>query len=63
MQIGDTLYTAEFPKSDLKSDKLKDGEHVQAEVKNGKLTIRFDNGNRVVARVRWIQKTIVPTHS
>ena len=59
MQIGDTLYTAEFPKSDLKPDTLQDMDRVQAKVKNGKLTIRFDNGKRVSASVRWVQLVII----
>lgn len=39
VQVGDTLYTAEFPKSDLKPETVKDGDQVQAEVKDGKLIV------------------------
>lgn len=59
VQIGDTLYTAEFPKSDLKPDTLKDEDHVPAEVKDGKLIVKLRNGKRVSAPVHWVQRVII----
>lgn len=55
VQLGDTVYTAEFPKSDLKPDGFKDGDYRQAEVKPGNLIIKLRNGKRVKARVHWVQ--------
>ena len=59
LQFGDTVYTAEFSKRDVKPDTLKDGDHVQAEVKNGKLIVKLRNGKRVSARVHWVQRVII----
>lgn len=65
VQIADTAYTAEFSKSDLKPDTLKDGDHVQGEVKDGRLIVKLRliaklrNEKRVSAPVHWVQKTIV----
>jgi len=43
----------------LKPDTLKDRDHVQAEVKNGKLTVKLRNGKKVSAGVRWVQRVII----
>lgn len=59
VQIGDTVYTAGFSKRDIKPDTLKDGDHVQAELKDGKLIVKQRNGRRVSARVHWIQHVII----
>jgi hypothetical protein len=58
VQIGDTLYTAEFSNRDLKPDTFEDGDRVQAEVKNGKLIVKLRNGKRVSARVHWVQRVL-----
>ena len=59
VQLGDTVYTAEFSKRDLKPDTFKDRDHVQAEVKDGKLIAKLKNGKRVRARVHWVQRVII----
>ena len=59
VQIGDTLYAAEFSKRDLKPDSFKDGDHVKAEVKDGNLIVKLKNGKRVSARVHWVQRLII----
>ena len=59
VQLEETVYTAEFSKSDLKPDTPKDGDRVQAEVKNGKLIVKLKNGKIVNAPVHWVQRTII----
>ena len=59
VQLEETVYTAEFSKSDLKPDSFKDGDHVQAEVKEGKLIVKLRNGKRVSAPVHWVQRSII----
>ena len=56
VQIGDTLYAAEFTKSDYT---LEDGDQVQAEVMDGKLIVKLRNGRRVSARVHWVQRVLI----
>ena len=58
-QFGDTIYTAEFSRGDLKPDTLGDGDRVQAEVKNGRLTVKLQNGKTVSARVHWVQRVLI----
>lgn len=59
LQLGDTVYTPEFSRRDLQPDTFKDGDHVQAEVKNGNLIVKLKNGKRVSARVHWIQHVLI----
>jgi hypothetical protein len=59
VQIGDTPFSAEFSKSDQTPDTLKDRDHVQAEVKDGKLIVKLRNGKRVSARLHWVQRVII----
>jgi hypothetical protein len=40
VQIGDVVYTAEFSRHDLKPDSIHEGDHMQAEVKDHKLTVK-----------------------
>ena len=59
VQLDETVYTAEFSKRDLKADTLKEGDQVQAEVKDGNLIVKLKNGKRVSALVHWVQRTIL----
>jgi len=59
LQFGDTIYTAEFSSRDLKPDSLKDGDHVQAEVKGGHMTVQRKDGRRVSGRVIQVQRVLI----
>ena len=60
LQFGDTIYTAEFSRRDLKADSLKEGDRVQAEVKGGHVTVQRKDGRRVSGRVIQVQRKRTP---
>lgn len=55
----ETVYTAHFSKRDLKPDTLKDGDHVQAELKNGNLIVKLKNEKRVSAPIHRVQHVVI----
>ena len=57
VQIGDVIYTAEFSAQEAGS--FIDGERVQAEVKDKKLTVKRKSGKRVSARVIQVQRILI----
>jgi len=50
LQFGDTIYTAEFSRRDLKAHSLNEWDRVQAEVKGGRMTVQRKGGRRVLVR-------------
>ena len=58
VQIGNVIYSAEFPQRTVKPDSVHEGEQVWAEVKNGMLTVRLKNGKKATARVIRIQRIL-----
>lgn len=56
VQIGDVIYSAEFPRRVLKPENLIEGGQVQAEVKGGQLTVQLGNGRKATARITQEQR-------
>lgn len=44
LQMGDVIYTAEFSRHSLKPDSFIEGDHVAAEVKDGKMRVSRKDG-------------------
>jgi len=59
VQVGNVIYSAEFPRRKLRGETLLERSQMQAEVKNGKLTIRLRDRKTVSARVIQVQRVLV----
>ena len=58
VQMGNVIYSAEFPRQAVKPDSIHEGEQVRAEVKHGMLTVQLGNGKKATARVIRIQRIL-----
>jgi len=47
LQMGDVIYTAEFSRHALKPESLIEGDHVGAEVRDGKMRVKRKDGKTV----------------
>jgi len=59
LQMGDVIYTAEFSHHALKPESLVEGDHVSAEVRDGKMRVKRKDGKIVAARLIWKQRVLV----
>jgi hypothetical protein len=59
VQIGNVIYSAEFPPAALKADSFSVGDRVRADVKNGRMTVKRKDGKKVTAPVIQIQRILV----
>ena len=59
LQVGDVIYTAEFSQHALKPQSFTGGDHVAAEVRNGKMRVKRKDGKIVSGRVIWEQRVLV----
>jgi len=59
IQMGDIIYTAEFLRHALKRESLIEGDHVGAEVRDGKMRVKRKDGKTVSGRVIWEQRVLV----
>ena len=59
VQIGDVIYMAELSQVAFKCEEVREGKRVQAEVKNGKLTVKFENGKKARGPIYWVQRSRV----
>jgi hypothetical protein len=55
VQLGNTIYTAEFSRRELGPNSFQEGEKVRAETKDGKLIIQRKDGKVVSSRIIRIQ--------
>ena len=62
IQMGDIIYTAEFSRHALKPGSFIEGEHVGAEVRDGKVRVKRKDGKTVSGRVIWEQRVLVHPH-
>ena len=62
LQIGDVIHTAEFSRHALKHESLIEGDHVLAEVRDGKMTVKRKDEKTVSGRVIWEQRVLVHPH-
>jgi hypothetical protein len=62
VQVGDVIYTAEFSRHALKPESLIEGDHVGAEVRDGKMRVKRKDGKTVSGRVIWEQRVLVHPH-
>jgi hypothetical protein len=62
LQMGDVIYTAEFSRHALKPDTFIEGDHVAAEVKDGKMRVSRKDGKIVSGRVISEQWVLVHPH-
>jgi ribosomal protein L14 len=62
LQVGDVIYTAEFSRHALKPESFIEGDHVAAEVTDGKMKIKRKDGKSVSGRVIWEQRVLVHPH-
>jgi hypothetical protein len=62
LQMGDVIYTPEFSRHVLKPDSFIEGDHVAAEVRDGKMKIKRKDGKTVSGRVIWEQRVLVHPH-
>jgi hypothetical protein len=62
LQMGDVIYTAEFSRNALKPGSLNEGDHVAAEVRDGKMRVKRKDGKTVSGRVIWEQRVLVHPH-
>ena len=58
VQIGNVIYSAEFPPQAVKPGSIHEGEQVRAEVKDGMLIVRLKNGKKMTDRVIRIQRIL-----
>jgi hypothetical protein len=58
VQVGNVIYSAEFPRRALKQENLVEGSQIQAEVKDGKMTIRLRE-RKISGRVIQVQRVLV----
>jgi ribosomal protein L14 len=59
LQVGDVIYTAEFSRHALRPETFNDGDHVAAEVRDGKMRVKRKDGKTVSGRVIWEQRVLV----
>ena len=59
VQVRDVVYTAEFSPHALKPDSYIEGDHVAAEVGDGKMRVKRKDGKIVTGRVIWEQRVLV----
>ena len=58
VQVGNVIYSAEFPRRALKGENLLEGSQIQAEVKDGKMIFHQTHGKTVTARIIWVQRSL-----
>jgi antitoxin component of MazEF toxin-antitoxin module len=58
VQVGNAIYSAEFPRRELKQENLTEGSQIQAEVKDGKLTVQRNDPKTAAAPIIWVQRTL-----
>jgi hypothetical protein len=59
LQIGDIIYTAEFSHHALNPGSFTDGEHIAAEIRNGKMRVKRKDGKVVAGHLIWEQRVLV----
>jgi len=59
LAFGDTIYTAEFPRSVFGREDFREGDRVQTQVKDGRMTVLRKDGRRVSGRVIRVLRTLV----
>jgi hypothetical protein len=62
LQMGDVIYTAEFSRHALKPESFIEGDHVAAEVREGKMRVKRKDGKTVSGRLIWEQRVLVHPH-
>lgn len=60
--VGDVTYTSEFSRHALRPESLIEGDHVLAEVRDGKMRVKRKDGKIVAGRVMWEQRVFVHPH-
>jgi hypothetical protein len=58
VQVGNVIYSADFPRRALRKEKFIESSQIQAEVKNGEMTIRLTDGRTVSSRVIQVQRVL-----
>lgn len=59
LQLAGAIYTVEFPRNALAPDDFAEGDEVQEEIKQGKMTVKRKDGKRVSGRVTQIQRILI----